>query len=155
SITPGERMSMSEQPSKPVKQLDLWVRARRAIMAVLTGKRLNGPCLAGFVFPVFLQMDPGFRLLFCAAAATASTRAFILLMSTIAKTPTIGYGAAKSVLSPEELGGIVRERLSDLAPGSRVLAIIPDKTRDDNTHILFPIAAEALISRGIGPADVL
>lgn len=40
-------------------------------------------------------------------------------------------------------------------PGERVLAIIPDKTRDDNTHVLFPIANEFLTKRGVAAFDVL
>jgi nickel-dependent lactate racemase len=76
-------------------------------------------------------------------------------MTTIAKTPTIGFGSANSALSLDEMREIVKERLADVAPGSGVLAIIPDKTRDDNTHLLFPLASEALISRGISSPDVL
>jgi nickel-dependent lactate racemase len=40
-------------------------------------------------------------------------------------------------------------------PGERVLAIIPDKTRDDNTHLLFPIATEFLTKRGVATFDAL
>ena len=40
-------------------------------------------------------------------------------------------------------------------PGERVLAIIPDKTRDDNTHLLFPIANEFLTKRGVASFDAL
>ena len=36
-----------------------------------------------------------------------------------------------------------------------MLAIIPDRTRDDNTHQLFPIAAEFLSKRGVASFDVL
>jgi nickel-dependent lactate racemase len=36
-----------------------------------------------------------------------------------------------------------------------VLAIIPDKTRDDNTDVLFPIANEFLTRRGAASFDVL
>ena len=36
-----------------------------------------------------------------------------------------------------------------------MLAIIPDKTRDDNTHVLFPIANEFLTKRGVASFDVL
>jgi nickel-dependent lactate racemase len=42
-----------------------------------------------------------------------------------------------------------------IQPGERVLAIIPDKTRDDNTHLLFPIANEFLARRGVASFDVL
>lgn len=43
----------------------------------------------------------------------------------------------------------------DVAPGARVLAIIPDKTRDDNTDTLFPFAAEILATRQIWQLDAL
>lgn len=49
----------------------------------------------------------------------------------------------------------VREALEVIQPGERVLAIIPDKTRDDNTHELFPIAAEFLTKRGVASFDAL
>jgi nickel-dependent lactate racemase len=39
--------------------------------------------------------------------------------------------------------------------GERVLAIIPDKTRDDNTHVLFPLAADFLAQRGVASFDAL
>jgi nickel-dependent lactate racemase len=45
--------------------------------------------------------------------------------------------------------------LAALPVGSRVLAIIPDKTRDDNTDVLFPIAAAVLRDRGAVRLDVL
>jgi len=50
---------------------------------------------------------------------------------------------------------IVHEALDVIQPGERVLAIIPDKTRDDNTHQLFPIAAEFLATRGVAAFDAL
>ena len=50
---------------------------------------------------------------------------------------------------------IVHEALDVVQPGERVLAIIPDKTRDDNTGSLFPIAAEFLASRRVKSFDVL
>ena len=76
-------------------------------------------------------------------------------MDTAAKAPTIGHGDAGSMLGLGEMVDIVREGLNDVARSSRVLAIIPDKTRDDNTHILFPAAAEALVTRGMSAPDVL
>ena len=39
--------------------------------------------------------------------------------------------------------------------GSRVLAIIPDKTRDDNTDLLFPFAATVLSKRKVSKFDGL
>ena len=50
---------------------------------------------------------------------------------------------------------IVEQTLEVVQPGERVLAIIPDKTRDDNTHLLFPIATECLTKRGFATFDAL
>lgn len=49
----------------------------------------------------------------------------------------------------------VQQALNVIQPGERVLAIIPDKTRDDNTHELFPIAADFLTKRGVAAFDAL
>lgn len=59
------------------------------------------------------------------------------------------------ILSPTILAGKVREALDVIKRGERVLAIIPDKTRDDNTDLLFPVAAEFLARRGVAAFDVL
>jgi nickel-dependent lactate racemase len=50
---------------------------------------------------------------------------------------------------------IVHQALEVIQPGERVLAIIPDKTRDDNTHQLFPVATEFLTKRGVASFDAL
>ena len=50
---------------------------------------------------------------------------------------------------------IVQQALEVIQPGERVLAIIPDKTRDDNTHQLFPVASEFLAKRGVASFDAL
>jgi len=50
---------------------------------------------------------------------------------------------------------ILSNALDVVQPGERVLAIIPDKTRDDNTHQLFPIANEFLTKRGVRSFDAL
>lgn len=50
---------------------------------------------------------------------------------------------------------IVHQALEVVQPGERVLAIIPDKTRDDNTHQLFPVASEFLAKRGVASFDAL
>ena len=68
---------------------------------------------------------------------------------------TIGFGSAKADLTLDELRSIVEQSLENIEAGSRVLAIIPDKTRDDNTHILFPLAAEVLEARGDAKLDAL
>jgi nickel-dependent lactate racemase len=54
-----------------------------------------------------------------------------------------------------EFTGLIEEALQVVQRGERVLAIIPDKTRDDNTHELFPIANESLTRRGVASFDVL
>jgi len=77
-------------------------------------------------------------------------------MSTEIYTPTVvGQGSPDLDLSNTDLRTIVETALKDIKPGARVLAIIPDKTRDDNTDILFPIAAEFLAQRNVGQFDAL
>jgi nickel-dependent lactate racemase len=53
------------------------------------------------------------------------------------------------------LVNLIEEALDVIQPGERVLAIIPDKTRDDNTHELFPITNELLTKRGVASFDAL
>src|SRR5688572_397645 len=76
-------------------------------------------------------------------------------MSANATETVIGMGSATSSLSATDLREIVEEALSDVRPGERVLAIIPDKTRDDNTDLLFPMAAQFLARRNIAQFDAL
>ncbi|MDQ3252983.1 MAG: nickel-dependent lactate racemase, partial [Acidobacteriota bacterium] len=76
-------------------------------------------------------------------------------MSTKVAPTVIGHGAPHSDMSPEKLRAIVEEALIGVAPGARVLAIIPDKTRDDNTDLLLPLAAEILAARGVAAFDAL
>ncbi|MGA9767530.1 MAG: lactate racemase domain-containing protein [Blastocatellia bacterium] len=67
----------------------------------------------------------------------------------------IGRGDVDLALSREEMRAIVEAALDCVESGARVLAIIPDKTRDDNTDLLFPFAAQALASRGVAQFDAL
>src|SRR5881392_2861192 len=67
----------------------------------------------------------------------------------------VGRGAPDLVLAPDELRTILAQAFLTIAPGARVLAIIPDKTRDDNTDLLFPLAAELLAARGVAQFDAL
>lgn len=69
--------------------------------------------------------------------------------------PIIGKGSPEIDLSPAELRAIIEKSLLSIAPGARVLAIIPDKTRDDNTDLLFPFAAEILAARNVAQFDAL
>ncbi|HEX8282798.1 MAG TPA: lactate racemase domain-containing protein [Pyrinomonadaceae bacterium] len=76
-------------------------------------------------------------------------------MSTKTAPTTVGEGAPDLDLSPEELRAIVEQALLTVGPSARVLAIVPDKTRDDNTDLLFPFAAEILAARGAAQFDAL
>ena len=66
-----------------------------------------------------------------------------------------GRGDPHADLSPAEMRNILRQALSTISPGSSVLAIVADKTRDDNTDVLFPAAAEILAERRIAKLDAL
>ena len=57
--------------------------------------------------------------------------------------------------NPVILSNIVEQALDVIRPGERVLAIISDKTRDDNTHELFPIASDFLTKRAVASFDAL
>ncbi|MCM3871248.1 MAG: lactate racemase domain-containing protein [Pyrinomonadaceae bacterium] len=76
-------------------------------------------------------------------------------MSVSITETVVGTGSATSSLSTTDLRTIVEEALEDVRPGERVLAIIPDKTRDDNTHLLFPMAAQFLARRNVAQFDAL
>lgn len=67
----------------------------------------------------------------------------------------VGAGAPAADLSRFELRAIVESALANVPANSRVLAIIADKTRDDNTPLLFPIAAEILAAKNVRKFDAL
>jgi nickel-dependent lactate racemase len=70
-------------------------------------------------------------------------------------TNLTGKGAPEADLTPSDFQIILAEALAKTATGARVLAIIPDKTRDDNTPALFPITAEILARQNISKLDAL
>jgi len=76
-------------------------------------------------------------------------------MSTKPAPSTIGHGSPEADLLPHELHAILEQALLTIGPDARVLAIISDKTRDDNTDILFPFAAEILAARNVAQFDAL
>ena len=76
-------------------------------------------------------------------------------MSTAIINAVVGRGGPTLSLSSEELHAIVTEALADIGLGERVLAIVPDKTRDDNTDQLVPFAAEILAQKKTERFDVL
>ncbi|MBX7171035.1 MAG: lactate racemase domain-containing protein [Pyrinomonadaceae bacterium] len=55
-----------------------------------------------------------------------------------------GKGAPDLALSVDDLRQIVEESLTIIPSNSSILAVIPDTSRDDNTHLIFPIVAEIL-----------
>ena len=67
----------------------------------------------------------------------------------------VGEGSATSDLSPTDLFAILEQALRQIKRGQRVLAVVPDKTRDDNTDLLFPEAARLLKDRDVGCFDAL
>lgn len=68
---------------------------------------------------------------------------------------TLGCGTAIGRVSSDEMRAIVEEALEPIPAGARVLAVIPDKTRDDNTDVLFPMAAQILQGRRVAAFDAL
>ena len=76
-------------------------------------------------------------------------------MRSAAQETVAGRGAATLSLSLEELRAIVTEGLAEIRSGERVLAIVPDKTRDDNTDQLVPFAAEMLAQKKVARFDAL
>jgi nickel-dependent lactate racemase len=67
----------------------------------------------------------------------------------------IAAGSATADLSARDLRAVVKSALAGIGPGERVLAIVPDKTRDDNTDLLVPFASEELLARGVACFDIL
>jgi nickel-dependent lactate racemase len=63
--------------------------------------------------------------------------------------------AAARVLDAAELRQIARDAVRAVPPGARVLAVIPDRTRDDNTDVLFPILSQELAGRRVAQFDAL
>ena len=76
-------------------------------------------------------------------------------MRSVSKSTSVGKGSPDSNLNAAELREIVKNALAEIPANAKVLVIIPDKTRDNNTHILFPIAAEILRERKIAKLDAI
>lgn len=66
----------------------------------------------------------------------------------IEQSSVFSSGSPDGDLTDDQLIAIIEATLTDVPADVRVLAVIPDKTRDDNTHILFPAAAAALAGLG-------
>src|SRR5258708_39726051 len=63
--------------------------------------------------------------------------------------------SAAPVLSAEDLRRAVRDAVRVVPARARGLAGIPDRTRDDNTDLLFPLLSQELAARGAGQVDAL
>jgi nickel-dependent lactate racemase len=70
-------------------------------------------------------------------------------------TSLIGTGSAATDLTAAEMRPIVEDALRSIGRGSRVLAVVSDRTRDDNTPELFPLVSQTLARAGAASLDVL
>src|SRR5262249_59965721 len=69
------------------------------------------------------------------------------------RVSVLGRANSLALIPVLDLTRIVHEALDVIKPGERVLAVIPDKTRDDNTHVLFHLAADSLARPGAASCD--
>jgi nickel-dependent lactate racemase len=70
-------------------------------------------------------------------------------------TATVAPAPAVNSLTPRDLRQVVRDALRNVRAGTRVLAVIPDRTRDDDTDLLFPMISQELAARAAGRFDAL
>ena len=70
-------------------------------------------------------------------------------------TSVIGTGSAATDLTAAEMRPIVEDALRSIGRGTRVLAVVSDRTRDDNTPELFPLVSQTLARAGAASLDVL
>ena len=66
-----------------------------------------------------------------------------------------GEGSRESNLGRPALREIVRQSIEVIPEGSRIVAIVPDKTRDDITNVLLPMAIDELASKRPAAFDIL
>lgn len=71
------------------------------------------------------------------------------------RAEVFGEGSRDSNLGRPALREIVARSLDAIPEGSRIVAIIPDKTRDDITSVLLPIAIDELTNRRLEMFEVL
>jgi nickel-dependent lactate racemase len=67
----------------------------------------------------------------------------------------VGAGCSSTVLTPADMRRIVHDAIQGVQPRARVLAVVPDRTRDDNTDVLFPIISQELAAIGASRFDAL
>lgn len=71
------------------------------------------------------------------------------------KAEVFGEGSRDANLGRSQIRRIVAQTLETIAPGSRVLAIVPDKTRDDITDLLLPMAIDELADKRLEKFQIL
>jgi len=71
------------------------------------------------------------------------------------RTAIFGEGAAGAALGRTVLRGIVSRALEAVPEGARVVAIVPDRTRDDITSILLPMAIDELAVKKLASFEIL
>ncbi|PYR77404.1 MAG: hypothetical protein DMF86_09230 [Acidobacteria bacterium] len=69
--------------------------------------------------------------------------------------PFVGEGSSAASLGVNEFRRIAAAALAAIPAGARVLAIVSDRTRDDNTDLLFPVVSQELARRGAKQLDAL
>jgi nickel-dependent lactate racemase len=67
----------------------------------------------------------------------------------------VGTGSPSALLTPADMRRIVQDAIRNVPARARVLAVIPDRTRDDNTDVLFPIISQELAAIGASRFDAL
>lgn len=76
-------------------------------------------------------------------------------MSNENENKLFGIGEKNADLTAVELREFVEKSLTKIEFGKKVLAIIPDQTRDDNTSFLFSLTARILAEKGVEKFDAL
>jgi nickel-dependent lactate racemase len=66
-----------------------------------------------------------------------------------------GEGSRDANLGRVAMREIISRALEAVPEGSRIVAIVPDKTRDDTTHVLLPMAIDELTGKKLTSFEVL
>jgi nickel-dependent lactate racemase len=69
--------------------------------------------------------------------------------------PLVGEGSSAAALGVDAFREIARRALASVPRGARVLAVVADRTRDDNTDVLFPVVSQELARLGASRLDAL
>jgi nickel-dependent lactate racemase len=69
--------------------------------------------------------------------------------------PLVGEGSSSAALGADAFRQIAKDALRSIPRGARVLAVVSDRTRDDNTDLLFPIVSQELARLGASRFDAL